>query len=198
MKSKILGLLAVGLLAGAASTPAVAGYIDYSVDVTGIKSYAVFGDSLNEVRTLNIGANGRVIGIGWNVTLLANVPSFLSEMIVDFSPSTPPSTGTQFLQPGSGDFFSGTGSYTSSGVVDLIGLNLDFNVFADGILRMEFYESFNDPTAPDGIDGIWQSGTLTVRVEDTSAPPVPLPAAAWLLLSGLGGLGVLGRRRKAA
>lgn len=40
------------------------------------------------------------------------------------------------------------------------------------------------------------TGTLTYSVE--GAPQVPVPAAVWLLLSGLGGLGVVGRRRQNA
>jgi hypothetical protein len=41
----------------------------------------------------------------------------------------------------------------------------------------------------------WYLDNVTLEVEAVPAP-VPLPAAAWLLLSGLGGLGWLGRRRK--
>lgn len=41
-------------------------------------------------------------------------------------------------------------------------------------------------------------GGGTDGTEIGTVEPVPLPAAAWLLLSGVGGLGVLGRRRKVA
>jgi hypothetical protein len=49
--------------------------------------------------------------------------------------------------------------------------------------------------------GQWLLGTdghLTYSIDGGTTPTVPLPAAVWLLLSGLTGLGVVGRRRRAA
>jgi hypothetical protein len=43
----------------------------------------------------------------------------------------------------------------------------------------------------------YASGVLTYLFPGASAPPIPLPAAVWMLLSGLAGLGVVARRRPA-
>lgn len=159
----------------------------YTLDVSGIFSVDPEGDPLNEIRELQIGGSSRVVGIGWDVTLFADAPSWLSEMVVSFGASS--GFASIYLTPGVGDNFPGTMSYSSGGVVDLVGLGLDFGVGADGKLRMEFFEDFDD--FANDWDGIWQSGTLTLQVA-----AIPEPATYGMMAVGLLGVGALARRRR--
>jgi len=171
--------------AGLAVAASAANAAVFNINVTNVLSNDEYGAPLNVVQIVNTAiANGHVVSIGWDVTLFADSPSWLSELTVAFE-NTAQTSGV-FLAPGTGDDFPGTQAYSSGGLLDLIGLGLDFNLDADGQLRLEFFEGFDD--FPNDWDGIWMSGTLSVEVLD-----VPAPSAFALL--GIAGFAA-GRRRR--
>ena len=173
---------------GSITTAIVGQQVDQIINVTGITSVAVAGTAGNTVLSFNVGAGSSVVGIGWDVNNTATSPSWLSEMAVGFRNTD--NTGGVNLTVGQGDDLPGTKSYSSGGVLDLIGLGLSFTANANGLVRVEFYESFNDPEV--NPDGIWNSGSLTLRVV-----PVPEPATYGMMALGLLAMGAFVRRRNA-
>jgi hypothetical protein len=170
------------------------------VNVTGVQSVGEIGDPGNTVMNLNVGANATITAISYSVNLTAFDPSWLSEIGLAFTDSDG-FEGVVF-NPGFDDANPGTATYADS--ADLTALGLSFNVGADGILRLEFYEDFDDSEV--NPDGRWNFGTITFNVEGgTVLPPVdpgtpggqvPEPASALLIGAGLAALGY--RRRRAA
>jgi hypothetical protein len=165
------------------------------VNIAGVTSEGEIGDSGNTVLNFNVGANSVITSVAYSLNLTAFSPSWLSEIGLAFTDSDG-IEGVVF-NPGFGDDNPGTATYTGS--ADLIDFGLDFAVGADGILRLEFYEDFDDFA---GVDGIWNFGTLTFGVEpvNVEVPPgeVPEPATGLLLGAGLAMMGYAGRRRQAA
>lgn len=155
------------------------------IDVTGIQSWGLQGSSGNTVLTYQVGAFATVTSIGFDVNVSAISPSWLSEIGVKFTDSV----GDGVLLNPSGDDVQGTASY--SGYFELSDFGLDFQVGADGILRIEFYEDFNDYA---GVDGFWNFGSLTVGITP-QVVAVPEPGTGILLGAGLAAMGYAARRR---
>lgn len=192
-KLKMAAFAAAVALSPVIATPANAVVVFF--DVTDVFSFDPAGDPLNEVYNLDIGPGSEVIGIGWDATLFADTPSWLSEAVVRFG-----STSTPFqvdLTIGLGDDFPGTATYSSGGIVDLVSLGFNFNVDADGLLRLEFYEAFDDFI--DDWDAIWLEGEIAVEYLPGDIG-VPAPASWALMMTGFGvaGLALRARRSRSA
>lgn len=119
----------------------------------------------------------------------------MSEIGLYFSDSAQ-SNGVYFT-PGFEEPNPGTGSYADS--ADLIASGLAFEVGADGLLRLEFFEDFNDSSV--SPDGIWNFGTITFDVTGDNVPvdpgtDIPEPATGMLMGAGLTLIGFTARRRR--
>lgn len=155
-----------------------------TIDLAGYNTWDAAGSALNETINVNLGGDYQVVGIGWDNVMIQTVgASWLSEARIQFNDS-PVGLG---LAVGAGDSFAGTGGpYSSGGILDLASIDptFPFSAGADGVLQIEFHETFDDVTG--AIDATFLSGTLTIQY-------VPTPGA--LAVLGMGGL-VAGRRRR--
>lgn len=187
--SKTLLALGVSMALGTALPSASASV--FSVDVTGTQSWDEQGDLDNTIMVIDVaaelglasGSSVTIIGVGWDVSLATNGLSWLSEATVFIN-------GEVTLAPGTEDN-PGTGNYSSGGIINLFDNGIPDIVLSDGLLTLEFFESYDD--VADSVDAIWTAGTLSF---ETAMAPVPLPAALPLLLVSLGGLAMGGRRRR--
>ncbi len=109
----------------------------------------------------------------------------VDEMCFDFRLRGPLSgAGLSYLPP---DTFTSTEVPTSLGLTNFVGLN--------GVTPAESYINI---TYYNGLDGVRRAVDGTISLQSIRVAPVPLPASAWLFLTGLGGLTWVARRRRAA
>ena len=164
-----------------------------NIDVTGVQSFDGLSSPSNTVLEIDLasalglasGSQVTMTSVGWDVTISTFGLSWISEAQLYFDDNIAPDLSGLFLTPGIGVNNPGTQAFSSGGMIDLSDNTIPNIVLANGILRIEFFEGFDDELGV--ADAEW-SGTLSVGVTE-----VPAPGAAAVL--GLAGLAGMRRRR---
>ncbi len=130
------------VVATPAEASAASGSVSPPLDLTGIDSVDLQGDPDNVVLTFDIGAGNQVTGISFDMGIASIGASWCSEADIFFTDSAV-LTGV-ILTPGVGVDEVCDQEFTSAGVDDVTAF--DVTAGPDGILRIEFAESFDDNT----------------------------------------------------
>jgi len=182
-----------------ASTGVYADRADVLANISGTASWDSPGDANNVVLLFDLaaalgapsGTLTTMTGIGWDVILRTTLAgpfggSWLDEATIEFGAQGGPSSVN--LRVGAGNNFGDTlGAPFSSGVIDFFSVSIPDIVLPNGVLQLEFSETFDDSNGE--VDAFYDSlSTLTIR-----GTAIPAPTA--LAVLGLGGV-LAGRRRR--
>src|SRR5690606_28862749 len=137
---------------------------------------------------MSAGSEVTIWGLAWEgLRLATNGPSWLSDATMYLDDAVAPDEVGVFLRPGAepdetpagvGNNRPGVATYSSGGFHLLEDFGLAPMTLPDGVLRLEFYEIFDDVL---GLpDATWTAGTVTLL-----AIPAPGPVALCALAAGI-------------
>lgn len=134
-----------------------------AASVAGIQSIDALNSPTNDVLEFNIGAGNALTGISWDVGIETLALSWVSEARVQFSSSTGSADPNAInLTVGNGVNAPGNQEFSSGGVILFSSVPLnDITVGADGILRLQFFESYDDGP---GADANWRDAVMPAIV----------------------------------
>jgi hypothetical protein len=169
MMNKLLTLLIAEI-----TLPALAGI--YTQDIAAVQSRYELSEPGNVVVEVDLPAEFGLpaktplfmTAYRWDVTIGTFGASYLNEASLSFDDAVEPYDGGFTRAPGESDSHSGTNTYRISSFFVFAENGVPDLHLPDGRLRMEFYETFDDPGPP--VDAEWISGTVEIRA-------VPFPAA---------------------